>query len=82
MSTPSALVQKLWNYCSILRDDGPSYGDHVEQLTNLLFLKMGDELETHYQRVLVSLGVIFRKAQNKIQDPAKLRQLDRITRKT
>ncbi len=43
MSTPSALVQKLWNYCIILRDDGLSYGDYVEQLTFLLFLKMADE---------------------------------------
>ncbi len=43
MSTPSALVQKLWNYCNILRDDGLSYGDYVEQLTFLLFLKMADE---------------------------------------
>ncbi len=43
MSTPTALVQKLWNYCSILRDDGLSYGDYVEQLTFLLFLKMTDE---------------------------------------
>ena len=104
------LVQKLWNYCNILRDDGLSYGDYVEQLTFLLFLKMadeqsrppfnkpspipkgfdwasllakdGDELETHYRhcsRRSASdkgmLGVIFRKAQNKIQDPAKLRRL-------
>jgi hypothetical protein len=43
MSTPNALVQKLWNYCNILRDDGLSYGDYVEQLTFLLFLKMADE---------------------------------------
>lgn len=28
----SALVQKLWNYCNILQDDGLSYGDYVEQL--------------------------------------------------
>lgn len=28
MSTPTDLVSKLWNYCSILRDDGLSYGDH------------------------------------------------------
>jgi type I restriction enzyme M protein len=110
MSNPSALVSKLWNYCNILRDDGLSYGDYVEQLTFLLFLKMaeeqsqppfnkpssvpkgydwpslmakdGDELETHYRHVLETLGkrsgmlgVIFRKAQNKIQDPAKLRRL-------
>ena len=32
MSNPTALVQKLWNYCNILRDDGLSYGDCVEQL--------------------------------------------------
>ncbi|MDD2237492.1 MAG: class I SAM-dependent DNA methyltransferase [Kiritimatiellae bacterium] len=110
MTNPQQLVSKLWNYCNILRDDGLSYGDYVEQLTFLLFLKMadeqskppfnkpssvpagydwksllakdGDELETHYRHVLDSLGkkpgmlgIIFRKAQNKIQDPAKLRRL-------
>ena len=110
MSNPNALVQKLWNYCNILREDGLSYGDYVEQLTFLLFLKMadeqarppfnkpspipegadwpallakdGDELEIHYRHTLEELGkrsgmlgVIFRKAQNKIQDPAKLRRL-------
>jgi len=110
MSNPQQLVQKLWNYCNILRDDGLSYGDYVEQLTFLLFLKMadeqsrppfnrpsavpkrfgwdvllkldGDELEIHYRHTLEELGkqkgmlgVIFRKAQNKIQDPAKLRRL-------
>ncbi|MEO7797081.1 MAG: class I SAM-dependent DNA methyltransferase [Opitutaceae bacterium] len=108
--TAPALVQKLWNYCNILRDDGLSYGDYVEQLTFLLFLKMADEqsrapfnkpspipkgydwpsllakdgdaLETHYRHVLETLGkktgmlgTIFRKAQNKIQDPSKLRRL-------
>ncbi len=104
------IVQKLWNYCNILRDDDMSYGDYVEQLTYLLFLKMahertqppynqpsriprdhdwesllrrdGDELETHYRHIHEELGkqegmlgLIFRKAQNKIQDPAKLRRL-------
>ena len=39
----SAIVQKLWNYCNVLRDDGMSYGDYVEQLTYLLLLKMADE---------------------------------------
>ena len=111
----SAIVQKLWNYCNVLRDDGVSYGDYVEQLTYLLFLKMADEqtrppfnrpsiipndkdgndidwqsllkldgedLERHYRHILDSLsnaggmlGVIFRKSQNRIQDPAKLRRL-------
>ena len=42
MSNSNALVQKLWNDCNILRDDGLSYGDQVEQLTFLLFLKMAD----------------------------------------
>lgn len=104
------LVQKLWNYCNVLRDDGLSYGDYIEQLTYLLFLKMadeqthppfsrpaflpegldwpsliaidGDDLEVHYRHTLTELGrrpgmigVVFRKAQNKIQDPAKLRRL-------
>ncbi|MFQ5595837.1 MAG: N-6 DNA methylase [Anaerolineae bacterium] len=110
MSSQSAtIVQRLWNYCNVLRDDGVSYGDYVEQLTYLLFLKMddeqvrelgkpspipqglswqslrerdGDELERHYRHILTELGkgsglipVIFRKAQNRIQDPAKLRRL-------
>src|SRR3974390_2716569 len=103
-----AIVQKLWNYCNILRDDGLSYGDYVEQLTYLLFLKMADEqhqlgfdrivpegddwgslvdlkgeaLEAHYIAMLNRLGgsadllgVVFRKAQNRIQDPAKLERL-------
>ncbi len=109
-STPQQIVQKLWNYCNVLRDDGLSYGDYVEQLTYLLFLKMadeqtkppfdrepiipsgfdwpsllardGDDLEIHYRHTLETLGrskgmlgVIFRKAQNKVQDPAKLRRL-------
>jgi type I restriction enzyme M protein len=37
------IVQKLWNYCNVLRDDGLSYGDYLEQLTFLLFLKMAHE---------------------------------------
>ncbi len=41
--TSAAIVQKLWNYCNVLLDDGMSYGDYVEQLTYLLFLKMADE---------------------------------------
>jgi len=31
----ATIVQKLWNYCNVLRDDGMSYGDYVEQLTYL-----------------------------------------------
>ena len=108
-----SIVQKLWNFCEVLRDDGVSYGDYVQQLTNLLFLKMADEqtqppfnkrsaipkkydwatliskrgseLEEHYKTLLDKLskesgllGVIFRKAQNKIQDPAKLERLIKL----
>jgi type I restriction enzyme M protein len=89
-----------------LRDDGMIYGDYVEQLTYLLFLKMADErsrapyhqpspipapyawpsllaqdgdaLFDHYRHTLDELGkgkgtlaLIFAKAQNKFQDPAK-----------
>jgi len=110
MTEESTIIQRLWNYCNVLRDDGVSYGDYVEQLTYLLFLKMADEqskppfnkpsiippemdwqsllsrngaeLENHYRKILESLGkeagmlgVIFRKSQNRIQDPAKLRRL-------
>lgn len=32
-TTTHSLVHKLWNYCNVLRDDGMSYGDYVEQLT-------------------------------------------------
>ncbi|WP_409810977.1 N-6 DNA methylase [Microcystis sp.] len=100
-------MSKVWSFCNTLRDDGVSYGDYLEQLTYLLFLKMADEyakppynrkigipfeydwqslrskrgadLETHYLGILRELGQkkgllgqIFTKAQNKIQDPAKL----------
>lgn len=106
----SALVQKVWNFCHTLRDDGMGYGDYLEQLTYLLFLKMADEyskppyfrdthipaayswdsltdkkgaeLEVQYIHILNELGKetgmigqIFFKAQNKIQDPAKLYKL-------
>src|SRR5260221_11830127 len=42
-TTAQSIVQRLWNYCNLLRDDGLSYGDYVEQLTYLLFLKMAHE---------------------------------------
>ena len=32
MSESNAMVQKLWNFATVLRDDGISYGDYVEQL--------------------------------------------------
>lgn len=39
----SALISKVWALCNPLRDDGVSYGDYLEQLTYLIFLKMSDE---------------------------------------
>ena len=115
MTNSSAIGQKLWNYCDVLRDAGLSYGDYLEQLTYLIFLKMMHErsqpphtlvpgyrpppipegydwpsllakdaakLETHYRLTLETLarlpgtlGVIFGKAQNKIQEPAMLTRL-------
>jgi len=109
-ASSKALTQKLWGYCKVLLDDGLNYGDYLEQLTYLLFLKMaherteppfsedsiiasgfdwpslaeksGPELEAHYTLLLQKLaqepgllGLIFRKSQNRIQDPAKLRHL-------
>ena len=37
------IVSKVWAFCQTLRDDGVGYGDYLEQLTYLLFLKMADE---------------------------------------
>lgn len=116
----SAIVSKVWNFANVLRDDGVGYGDYLEQITYLLFLKMADELnkppynkglkfpklknvegvelpdaetcdwqtlsqkrglelENFYNQMLRSLGSekgtlgqIFVKSQNKIQDPSKL----------
>lgn len=116
MST-EVIVNKVWNFCHTLRDDGVSYGDYLEQLTYLIFLKMvdeyskppyshqisvpaeynwqsltsktGAELETHYVKLLLELstakgmlGQIFTKAQNKIQDPAKLTRLISLINET
>ncbi|MHB2028657.1 MAG: class I SAM-dependent DNA methyltransferase [Acidimicrobiales bacterium] len=110
MADARQLVDKLWGFCNLLRDDGVSTIDYTEQLTYLLFLKMAHEratrpinpekivpddcswqrlldeeateLEATYRYILETLarhpgtlGVIFRKAQNKIQDPAKLKKL-------
>jgi len=110
MNATASIVSKVWNFCTTLRDDGVGYGDYLEQLTYLIFLKMADEysqppynrkvdipteynwqslrtkrgaeLEVHYVKLLLELGkkqgmlgTIFTKAQNKIQDPAKLFRL-------
>ena len=108
--TTDSIISKVWSFCHTLRDDGVGYGDYLEQLTYLIFLKMADEysrpphsrkvgvparfawsvmkplkgaeLEVHYVEALRELGQqkgmlgqIFTKAQNKIQDPAKLARL-------
>jgi type I restriction enzyme M protein len=110
-----ALVQKVWNYAHVLRDQGVQYQAYISQISYLLFLKMDDEraglvaaglikaessaipedcrwpvlrdlqgedLTRRYSAILEKLsrrsgivGTIFLKAQNEIQDPAKLRRL-------
>ena len=44
--TTQPIVPKVWSFCTTLRDDGVSYGDYLEQLTYLIFLKMADEYAT------------------------------------
>lgn len=39
----SGIISKVWSFATVLRDDGVGYGDYLEQLTYLLFLKMADE---------------------------------------
>jgi type I restriction enzyme M protein len=39
----SSIISKVWSFSTVLRDDGVGYGDYLEQLTYLLFLKMADE---------------------------------------
>jgi type I restriction enzyme M protein len=46
--TTNTLVAKIWSFCDTLRDDGLGYGDYLEQLTYLLFLKMADENKNTY----------------------------------
>ena len=43
MSETATIISKVWGLCNPLRDDGVSYGDYLEQLTYLIFLKMSDE---------------------------------------
>jgi type I restriction enzyme M protein len=111
----TALVQKVWNYAHVLRDQGVPYQAYISQISYLLFLKMdeeraglvasglikgensaipedcrwpvlrdlqGEELTRRYSAILDQLsrlsgivGTTFLKAQNEIQDPAKLRRL-------
>ena len=109
MTTASTIVNKLWNYCNVLRDDGLSYGDYVSRSPTCSSsrwptsrrsrrttapsdpggLRLAELLDARGRRAggplppqleelgkqPGMLGVIFRKAQNKIQDPAKLRRL-------
>jgi len=44
MSNESSIISKVWNFANVLRDDGVGYGDYLEQITYLLFLKMAGEL--------------------------------------
>lgn len=50
------VVQKLWGFCHTLRHDGIDYGDYIEQLTYLLFLKMANEREIDLSRIEIRDG--------------------------
>lgn len=105
--TNNDIVQKLWNLCNVLRDDGITYHEYVTELTYILFLKManeqereedigipesyrwenlvaldGLELRNTYQKALLDLstkegelGVIYRNAQTRIEEPANLKKI-------
>jgi type I restriction-modification system DNA methylase subunit len=49
----SSIVSKVWSFCNPLRDVGVGYGDYLEQLTYLLFLKIADDIE--------QLGIFYHK---------------------
>src|SRR5664279_657126 len=49
----SDVVQKLWGFCHTLRHDGIDYGDYIEQITYLLFLKMADEKGLDFTKLKV-----------------------------
>jgi type I restriction enzyme M protein len=55
----NAIVAKVWGFCRVLLDDGVSYGDYVEQLTYLLFLKMADEYSRppHNRKLAIPEGL-------------------------
>ena len=46
MTNTHEIVQKLWSFCHVLRDDGITYHQYVTELTYLLFLKMAKETDT------------------------------------
>ena len=50
MNDTASIVSKVWSFCHTLRDDGVSYGDYLEQLTNLMFPKMTDEYRRIYKK--------------------------------
>ena len=61
--TAQPIVSKVWSFCTTLRDDGVSYGDYLEQLTSLVFLKMAEEIIENleaglssFRHVLAGLG--------------------------
>jgi type I restriction enzyme M protein len=53
----TTLISKIWNFCHTLRDDGVGYGDYLEQLTFLLFLKMAHEQKTLNPFESVDVGI-------------------------
>jgi type I restriction enzyme M protein len=50
------VVQKLWGFCHTLRHDGIDYGDYIEQITYLLFIKMADEKRIDLSHIEAKTG--------------------------
>jgi type I restriction-modification system DNA methylase subunit len=56
--TTDTIISKVWSFCHTLRDDGVGYGDYLEQLTFLLFLKMVAEIIDNIEAGLNSFRIV------------------------
>lgn len=56
--TTDTIISRVWSFCTTLRDDGVGYGDYLEQLTYLIFLKMADEYGRPPYKRDVGVGIV------------------------